>query len=456
LNDAVPLCPGHRRGLLARVKKDGPRPHARRAGPPPCPPTSKAYGQALDRLLAAPTLPKLGLQRMEALCRALGAPHRAVPVLHIAGTKGKGSTAAFAASILQSAGYVVGLTTSPHLLAARERIRVDGEPIDERAFVALERIVHRAAATLDPVLDVPSFFERTVAMAFARFAGAVGRAVDVAVVEVGLGGRLDATNVVMPRAAAITRLGLDHTEFLGDTLAAIAGEKAGILKPGVPAVTVVQSPDAADVLARVAAAVGCPLTVVHDDPTLQPSLIGAHQRENASLACALVRAAGYVVDDVVVARGIAETSWPARYETVARAPLVIVDGAHNVDAARALRATLDDDARLRGRPRHFVLGVSRGHDPATIGTPLLAGGAASVVATRAAQPRALPPAEVARAVARFVPCDVVDVVAAAVELGVARAARDGGVVVVTGSLFVAGEARACFVPMARDPARPAW
>jgi dihydrofolate synthase/folylpolyglutamate synthase len=417
------------------------------------------YEGALNRLLASPTLPRLGLDRMRALCAALGEPQLATPVLHVAGTKGKGSTAAIAASILREHGLSVGLTTSPHLLSARERLQVDGELVDEETFAALEEHVHRAALSIDPSLQSPSFFERTVAMAFCWFSG-FGRArpVDVAVVEVGLGGRLDATNVVAPAAAAITRLGIDHVEFLGDTLAQIAGEKAGIIKPGVPVVTIAQDPAAARVLVDVAARAGSPLRVVGADDieavACDVALAGAHQQENARLARALVRAGGFEVDDDTVARGLRAVRWPARYETVEQEPLVVVDGAHNVDAAAALAAALAADARVG--TCHFVIGMSRGHDVATFLAPLLPR-AASVVATRARQPRAVPALDVARVGARFVSAvDVIDDVDAAVGVACARARRDGGAVVVTGSLFVAGEARAAFLPMPRDPARPAW
>ncbi|MBM4282775.1 MAG: bifunctional folylpolyglutamate synthase/dihydrofolate synthase [Deltaproteobacteria bacterium] len=433
---------------MMRLRADANRPE-------PTPPPGAAYVRALERLLASPTLPRLGLARMHALCAALGEPQHAVPVLHVAGTKGKGSTTAIAASILRAAGLRVGTTTSPHLLSARERLTIDGEPVDEDTFVALEERVHRAAAGLDLALEVPSFFEQTTAMAFGLFAGLVGgRPVDVAVVEVGLGGRLDATNVVQPRAAAITRLGLDHVDFLGDTLAAIAFEKAGIIKAGVPLVTVPQVPEAAAVVAARAAALGAPLSVVADDgATLPVALVGAHQQENARLAVALVRAGSFAVADDVVARGLFAVRWPARYETVSQDPVVIVDGAHNVDSARALATTLREDGRVRRC--HFVVGLSRGHDPATFCAPLLPG-AASVVATSARQARAWPAEDVARAAGRHAPVDVVPDVVAAVAVAVLRARADGGAVVVTGSLFVAGEARACFLPMARDPERPAW
>jgi dihydrofolate synthase/folylpolyglutamate synthase len=416
------------------------------------PSTTTSYAQALDRLLRSPTLPKLGLRRMEALCEALGRPQDRFASLHIAGTKGKGSTSAMTASVLRLAGLRVGLTTSPHLLSARERIVIDGAIVDEATFVALEARVDAAARTLPALLEVPSFFERLTAMALCAFADA---AVDVAVIEVGLGGRLDATNVVRPLACAITRLGMDHMEFLGPTLAHIAAEKAGIIKAAVPVVTTTQDPEAAAVIARVAERLGAPLTLVVAGR--DSALRGAHQRDNAAIAATLVRVAGLVDDDDVIAAGLAAVRWPGRYETVATEPLVIVDGAHDGLAAAALAATIVDDERLAGRPLHAVVGVSRGHAPAELLEPLALVPWASVVATQAAHPRALPGSEVARAALRL--CPVVDVVADvvdAVAVAVGRARSDGGVIVVTGSLFVVGEARAAFIAMPADPQRPAW
>lgn len=407
------------------------------------------YLHALDRLLASPTLPKLGLARMSALMAALGDPQQRYPVLHIAGTKGKGSTAAMTSSILRAAGLRTGLTTSPHLLSARERIVVDGVVVDEDVFADLEARVDVAARGLDASLDTPSFFERTIAMAFLHFADV---AVDVAVVEVGLGGRLDATNVVVPAAAAVTRLGLDHQEFLGDTLGKIAAEKAGIFKAGAPALTISQAVEAMEALQRRADDLGVDLVVVDVDDGLRPALFGAHQRENASLARALVRAGGFDVDDATVARGLRDVRWPGRYERFAD---VVLDGAHNHESALALRRALDDDPALAGRARHVVIGMSRGHDVAAF-VDVVCSGAASIVVARAAQPRALPADDVAHAACVHAVVDVIEDVAAAVAVARARAAEDGGVVVVTGSLFVVGEARAEFVAMPRDPARPAY
>ena len=394
---------------------------------------------------------------MASLMGVLGDPHLAVPVLHIAGTKGKGSTAAMAAAMLRASGLNVGLTTSPHLLCARERIRLNDVLVDEAHFAALEARVHAAAEGLDPALDVPSFFERMVAMAFCAFADA---GVDVAVVEVGLGGRLDATNVVHPRACAVTTLGLDHTEFLGPTLVDIAREKAGIFKGGVPAVTVPQADDAHAALMAVAVDVGAPLQVVEVDASLHPSLAGLHQQVNASLARALVRAGDFDVDDDAVARGLDAVRWPGRYETVAAQPLVIIDGAHDGIAAEALAQVLHADERLQDRrPLHLVLGFSSGHEAAEVLLPLHGLPWASATTTTAHHPRAVAAADLVAPVLETLGMGVADVVVevdvpAAVAAASARAREDGGVVVVTGSLFVAGEARAIFVPMPRDDLKP--
>lgn len=412
------------------------------------------YRHTLERLLATPTLPKLGLERMTALCAALGNPQLQYTTLHVAGTKGKGSTCAIAASMLRAAGLRVGLTTSPHLLCARERIVIDDAMIDEDTFVALAARVEAAAQTLPATLDTPSFFERLTAMAFCAFAEA---RVDVAVVEVGLGGRLDATNVVQPVACAITRLGLDHTEFLGPTLVHIAREKAGIIKRGVPVVTSPQQPEALAVLQQQAQAMHASLEVVdagHAPPT---TLRGAHQQENAAVAAALVRCSGLVLDDRVLTQGAAQARWPGRYETVCAQPLVLIDGAHDGIASEALALTLLSDERLHQRPLHLVVGMSSGHDPHEVLSPLVVVTWASATATRAEHPRALPTVDVEAALQHALgQGSSIERVSVALDVAMARARVDGGVVVVTGSLFVVGEARGLFFDMPADQQRPRY
>lgn len=409
---------------------------------------SDVYARALDRLLAAPTTPKLGLERMRELLRRLDDPQRRVRVLHVAGTKGKGSTCAFVDAILREAGLRVGLTTSPHLCTARERIIIDGEIISEEGFAALEGEVAAAAH------DLPaSFFERMIAMAWLAFARA---AVDVAVVEVGLGGRLDATNVCQPIACAVTRLGLDHTEHLGPTLVDIAREKAGIFKAGVPAVSSGQEPEARAVLVELAARAGAPLSFVAPDIALLPSLRGEHQRENASVAVALIGAAGLNIDQDTCARGLAAARWPGRYETLAVAPLLIVDGAHNATAARALAATVVGDGRVHG-PVFLIVGMTQGRDARAFAGELAALRPAGTWTVAPRSPRAREPFalanEMAPALGRV---EGAASVAAALDAARAAAASQGGAIVVCGSLYLVGEVRHRLLGGPMDASAPSF
>ncbi len=372
---------------------------------------------------------------MRELLARLGEPQRALRVVHLAGTKGKGSTAALVESVARAHGLRTGLTTSPHLSCARERVALDGRMIDEPTFVALERAVHDAAAGL---VDAPSFFECMIAMALLAFARA---RVELAVVEVGLGGRLDATNVVAPAVTGVTRLGLDHTDMLGPTLADIAREKAGIFKPGVPALSVSQEPAARAVLEEVAATVGAPLTFVDVDPDLRVGLAGRHQQENATLALALLAHAGVRLVPAATARGLRDVRWPARYERVGRNPLVIIDGAHNETAARALVEVARADPALAGRPLALVVGMIGGHDPAPFAEALRPLAPARVTAVACRSPRTYPAAAVARALARtFGVCDT-DALEPALARAAAFARAKNGAVLVTGSLYLAGEVR---------------
>ncbi|HUH13013.1 MAG TPA: Mur ligase family protein, partial [Longimicrobiales bacterium] len=289
-----------------------------------------------------------GLERTLRLLASVGDPHLACPVLHVGGTNGKGSVAAYLEASLRAAGLRTGLYTSPHLCTFRERVRVAGTPLPAGALV-------EAAERLWPALETEeaSFFEATTALAFLALAEA---GVDVAVVEVGLGGRLDATNVVRPRATLITNVALDHAEYLGDTLAAVAAEKAGILKPGVPAFTGAAAPEALAVLRRRASEVGVPLTEVGPvdvadvrtgvegtrfrmprtgwgELELGVPLPGAHQALNAALAVRALDALeeGLRPDAQHVVGGLASTRWPGRLQVVERAGRPwLFDVAHNV------------------------------------------------------------------------------------------------------------------------------
>jgi len=383
---------------------------------------------------------KLGLERMREACALLGNPERGAPVLHVAGTNGKGSTCAFTEAALRAAGLRTGLYTSPHLNHFCERIRLGGSPISEgRACELLEELRARVPWALeDPGL---TFFEIVTLMAFLAF-----RDVEVMVVEVGLGGRLDATNVVEPRACAVSALGLEHTQYLGPTLAHIAREKAGIFKPRAPAVSAGQPRQAAQTLQERADELGISLWrpgrdyqfESRDDQPFcyagprwtvraQPSLSGRHQRANAALACALLEASG-LCDARHAETGLQSARWPARLESFGN---VYVDGAHNPHAARALAHALP--RLLRGRPLHLVFGALEDKDAAAM-LDALAPLARSVHYCAPSSPRAIPPEKLSL----IRPGQVHPDVAAAL-----ATARDRpGVVLCCGSLYLAGEARA--------------
>jgi dihydrofolate synthase/folylpolyglutamate synthase len=297
---------------------------------------------------------RFGLERMERALDALGRPERDLAVLHVAGTNGKGSTCAMSAEALRLAGHRVGLYTSPHLVRFHERIQVDGRPIPEEVLVARIDEVRRACPWHEREgEDRLTYFE------FATLVGLLHLArerVDAAVVEVGLGGRFDATNAVVPRVTAVSRIGLDHMQFLGDRVEAIAREKAGIFKRGVPAVVASdQPPGALEALRDEAAVRGAPFHVAEARWNGAVGLQGAHQRGNAALAASALRllsASGVRVGEQEIAAGIATARWPGRLEEMAG---VLLDGAHNPDGAAALAAALR--ALHPGRPVELVFGV---------------------------------------------------------------------------------------------------
>ncbi|GBD16026.1 Folylpolyglutamate synthase [bacterium HR26] len=414
----------------------------------------------------------IGLERTAWVLRALGNPERRYPSVHIAGTKGKGSTAACLASILGAAGYRVGLYTSPHLHTFRERIQIAGRPIDPELFAELT--AELAAANTALVAERPDWgeataFELATALALLAFARAE---VDVAVVEVGLGGRLDATNVLLPEVAAITSISYDHTQILGNTLAEIAGEKAGIIKPGRPVVSAPQRPEAEAVIARAAAERGVPLLlggrdwVVEGAPArfsyrgpggelrnLRLALRGAHQVENAGVALAVVqllRERGLSIPEPAVRRGLAEVQWPGRLEVLRERPLVIADGAHNVDSAERLAQALR--AEFAWRRFILILGIARDKDIPGI-VRALAPLANQVVAVASHSPRAARPERILSAASELqppVPAQEAGSVAAALATALGHAGPED-LILVTGSLYAVAEAREALGLAQADP-----
>jgi len=386
-----------------------------------------------------PLAMRFGLDRMERALSALGHPERRYPVLHVAGTNGKGSTCAMSAAALAAAGHRVGLYTSPHLLRFNERIAVDGVPIPDAALAERIEEVRRAC----PWHEAGGEDERLTYFEFATLVGLLEfavRGVAVAVVEVGLGGRLDATNAIAaPAVAAVARIGLDHTQLLGDTVELVAREKAGIFKPGVPAVVHGdQPPGVLEVLRAEATRVGAPLEVAPAAWEGAIGLRGPHQRTNAGLAAAALRALasrGVRVGEEDIARGIAFAAWPGRLEEVGG---VVLDGAHNPQGAAALAAALG--AVYPGRPIELVFGVLADKDLSGM-IDALRPAVRRLHVCLPASPRARPASDVqALARARGMEADVHQGLAEA--LGCARsAAADGALVCVGGSLYLVGEAR---------------
>jgi dihydrofolate synthase / folylpolyglutamate synthase len=412
---------------------------------------------------------KPGLETIQTLLDGLDHPERRYPSLHIGGTNGKGSTAAMASSILRAAGYRVGLYTSPHLVDFRERIQVNGDMISEERVAALtDRIRTAYGAPCEP-----TFFEFTTAMAFQRFAEA---GIDIAVIEVGLGGRFDATNVLSPLATTITNVALDHQEYLGETVGAIACEKAGIIKSGVPLVVGRLSNEAAAVIARTADERNARVhRLDHDFTThgespekfrydgLQASydglrcpLAGRHQLDNAACALALIEAAserGLSVSEKAVREGLRTVRWSGRLETVESRPSIVLDGAHNPASAAVVAAYLTDVRRRQSGSRvMLVLGMMRDKDCGGVLDHLLPC-VDEVIVTQARLPRAAAAQELEASVkakgrAAYVRPDPADAMALA-----RRMAAPDDLILITGSLMLVGEAKAILLGCGLSPLR---
>jgi dihydrofolate synthase/folylpolyglutamate synthase len=396
------------------------------------------------------------LDRMFALMKELGNPQSKYPIIHVAGTKGKGSVSALCASALQAGGYKVGLYTSPHLLDYCERIQVNGEAISHEFMVELVEEVRPAVAKISKLTT----FEITTALGFLAFAKL---GCNAAVIEVGLGGRLDATNVVTPNVSVITSLSYDHMAVLGDTLAKIAGEKAGIIKPGVPVVSSSQPQDALEVLKSVARLNNSTFTLLgkdikfeklrssldgqslriednlqHSTLNIQLPLLGDHQIENAATAYTALKTSGIKLSNEAIQKGISQVQWRARFEVVRRDPPVIFDSAHNQDSFVKLRQTLDE--YFPGKPVYLIFGASEDKNiPGMFAEikPRLR----KLIVTRADHPRALEAEKIIELANQAgLESEAVSPVEAALARALELSAKDGSIVLSAGSMFVTAEA----------------
>lgn len=424
-----------------------------------------SYQDALDYLYSyidparkpaqTPEEAGMNLVRMRALLAALGDPQAGMSAVVVAGTKGKGSTCALIEAMARAAGLRTGLWTSPHLNSYRERIQVDRTLISQPELAALvERLRPQIDAFAQGVYGPPSTFDLGFALALTYFAA---RNVHLAVLEIGLGGTYDSVNVITPLVSVISSISYDHMGILGRTLAEIASNKAGIMKPGVPAVTVPQAPEALTVVVETAQAVGAPLWIA-DPEAIRPStggtalpypvapyprrLHGAFQQQNARLALAALvrlRGAGLPIDDAALAAGLVEASWPGRFERIAGTPLVLLDGAHNGDSAQRLAEAIQ--AELAYERLILILGTSRDKDIAAIAAPL-APLADTVVVTRSGHPRQMDIDRIVQTVQPLGPDEVLIAPTVAEALQVAHTlAGPQDAIVVTGSLFLVGAAR---------------
>ncbi len=442
------------------------------------------YQEALDYIYSFVDAEKSGgrqydpanydLRRVEELLLRLGSPHRGRHSVHIAGTKGKGSTAAMVASVLAASGYRTGLFTSPHLIDLRERIRVNNELISENELI---RLVARIRPEVSAVNQRATYgelttFEILTALGFSHFQQ---KGADFQVMEVGLGGELDATNVITPEVAIITGISYDHTQALGDTLGQIAAAKAGIIKPGVTVVSAPQAPEAARVIAETCQRLQARLIKVGNEVTarwldyanerqhllvrgrldsyrLAIPLLGYYQLDNSANAVAALEALieeGYHISPESIIRGLAEVSWPGRFEILSQRPLLLVDGAHNRESARRLREAIEHyfyrsglrpekETRERYRRAILLIGMSRDKDSAGIATelhPIFE----QVIVTQSQHPRAMAPDEITAQFQKHgIPTRVTDTVPQALSLARELAGEDD-LICATGSLFVVGE-----------------
>jgi dihydrofolate synthase/folylpolyglutamate synthase len=427
------------------------------------------YLLSLGRELAAPTqaaAAKFDLKNITVLAERLGRPDRAYPSAHIAGTNGKGSTAAFLESVLRHAGFRTGLNTSPHLEKINERICVNGEEISDQAFA---EIFARIQILIEELLAAgklrahPTYFECVTAMAFEYFAR---ERVEFSVFEVGLGGRLDATNILSPVVTIITRIDFDHENFLGHSLKEIAGEKAGILKPGVPVVITEQHPEAREVIVARARSLGCPVVeaaqllrveresmqngCVHARVIevasrtifeIVPSLPGRFQLQNALNALAAARLLhnrGFQIPDDAITSGIANTVWPGRLEKFQSAPDIYLDGAHNPGAARELAHFLKQN--FSGRKIWLIYAALRDKAVDEV-AGLLFPPTAEVIFTSPRTSRAVSAEQLAEIAGHHAPrFSVIPDAERAFEHALAEAAPEDAIFI-TGSLYLVGQLR---------------
>ena len=411
------------------------------------------------------------LERMEKLLSLVGNPHKKLATAHIAGTKGKGSTATMLARMLEANDYTVGLYTSPHVVDLHERIAINGKNISDSELLGL---INRIYAPVEKMAkeNVPTFFEIFTAMAFMYF---VDKKVDIAVIETGLGGRLDSTNVIEPAVVGITSISIDHQNLLGNTIDSIAREKAGVIKKGIPVVTVPQDPAAMKELKKAATAVKAPFMVTGKDidfsyrfessrengphtriclttPTskfehLRVPLPGDHQAINCGLAIAMLdmlKVGGYKIDDAKAAKGLKEIKMPGRMEIIQHDPRILIDAAHNAASIKALISAIGQHIPYDS----MIVIFGCGQDKDVRGMlEQLQYGADKVIFTRSNSPKAMPPQELADMYTEICGkmCQTATSLSESLRIASSAIGRED-LICITGSFYLVGQAKVMFKP----------
>jgi len=424
---------------------------------------SNDYPCSLDYLFGLEKFGMIfGLEKVETILHAIGNPHHEIQTIHIGGTNGKGSTAAMMASVLQQEGYHVGLYTSPHLIRFTERIRVDGREIEKEEVAELTKWI-RERIEVSGITPPFTFFDFTTAMALYYFRQ---KMVDLAILEVGLGGRLDSTNVVDPVLSIITNVDKDHEEYLGKSLMKIAGEKAGIIKKGRPLITAAIQPQVLRFFSKTCREKGSPYFRVGKEFRYVPSeeksfhyeglhrklwgvtlnLFGAYQVINATTALGaleVLEELGYSVSNDAMIEGLTKVEWPGRLEMVCSSPRVFLDGAHNPAGALVLKKSLEKEFQYDRLI--LILGIMKDKDYDAILrclTPL----ADHVILTRPSIQRAAPPSLLQKALGRNgIKAEVIEGFQEAIDRGLSMTSEKD-LLCITGSLYTVGEARAYFLP----------
>jgi dihydrofolate synthase/folylpolyglutamate synthase len=441
----------------------------------------RSYQKAIDYLFKRTDYEKEGtlrynvttfsLERMEKLLSLLGNPHRKIPTVHIAGTKGKGSTATMLAKMLEANDYKVGLYTSPHVLHLHERISVDSEMINESEMRDLLNRIYAPVEKMSKT-DPPTFFEIMTALAFMHFAD---KTVDIAIIETGLGGRLDSTNVITPAVIGITSLSIDHQQQLGETIDSIAAEKAGVLKRGVPIITVQQEPEAMNVLRTQAIALKAPLSVTGSDidfshrfetsrehgphtriclttPTskfehLRVPLHGKHQAINCGLALAMLdklKSVGFKIDNEKASEGLQKVTLPGRMEMISNDPRIMIDAAHNAASIRALIHAIGQNIPYDS----MVVIFGCNNDKDIMGMlQELQYGADKVIFTRSNSAKAVSPEDLAEMYTELCGkmCQSAPSLGPALQLAKSAVSRED-LICITGSFYLIGQAKMRFQP----------